>query len=370
MLADSGLDRGDIDLLALGNTANPGNPARLIALTGGLGEQVPTVSVDRQDCSGLEAIMAACRAIETGDAQAVVAGGAEALSMAPWLIAKPRGLHQTPRFIAHNHDETANDANNPNADAANALASLHSLDRAALDKLAFQSHERATEAQDKRRLTGEIVALRAKTTETSDELVDGSDLDDIAALPLITGDGTATSGNLSAPADGAAFVIAVSDVLYARLGKPPALRITARASIGRPTAAGEPASVAVARRLAERHGFGDLSGIDRIELGEASAAEALVFQHMHAIAASTLNPDGGQVARGLPPGAAGAILLSPPVHDPGAPSRIPGPAYQRPRRDRRQRRTGSSSVGRKRIGLGAHCRPPAAPNDATSNTPT
>ncbi|MEZ5853419.1 MAG: hypothetical protein R3D67_01235 [Hyphomicrobiaceae bacterium] len=308
-IEDSGLDRSAIDLLTLGNTSAIANPARLVALIAGLGEGVPALTIDRQNCSGLEAIIAGCRAIECGEADAVAAGGAEALSMAPWLIAKPRGLHQTPRFLALGHDDNAIPATSAEAEAANALAAHHALDRRTLDRLAFRSQESAGDANDKRLMAGEIVALRSKTNELYDEFVDGTDLEDLAALPLIAGEGTATAGNLTATADGAAFVIAVSRRLYERLGKPPALAIKARATVAVAPGDGEPASIAAARRLAQNQGFGSLGDIQRVELGEASAAEHHVFQQALSVSQSALNADGGQLARGQPTGAAGAILL-------------------------------------------------------------
>ena len=95
-LQDSGLEPGQVDELIVGNASQGGNPARLIALAAGLPETAPAATIDRQCGSGLDAILAAIRAVSFGDAQAIVAGGAEAISMAPWRVAKPRNLQQLP----------------------------------------------------------------------------------------------------------------------------------------------------------------------------------------------------------------------------------------------------------------------------------
>jgi acetyl-CoA C-acetyltransferase len=100
-LQDSGLEPARVDELIVGNATQGGNPARLIALAAGLPETMPAASIDRQCGSGLDAILAAARAIKLGDAQAIIAGGAEAISMAPWRVAKPRSLQQLPRFLGY-----------------------------------------------------------------------------------------------------------------------------------------------------------------------------------------------------------------------------------------------------------------------------
>ena len=99
VLKEAGLSTAETDRLVLGNATGDGNPARLVALAAGLPESMPALTIDLQCGSGLEAILAGIRSIAVGDAEVVIAGGAEALSMAPWRIAKPRQVHQSPRFI-------------------------------------------------------------------------------------------------------------------------------------------------------------------------------------------------------------------------------------------------------------------------------
>jgi acetyl-CoA C-acetyltransferase len=99
-LQDSGLEPRQVEELIVGNATQGGNPARLIALAAGLPETTTASTIDRQCGSGLDAILSAIRCITLGDAQAIVAGGAEAISTAPWRVAKPRRLHQLPHFLS------------------------------------------------------------------------------------------------------------------------------------------------------------------------------------------------------------------------------------------------------------------------------
>ena len=91
-LHDAGINADRVDEVIVGNATQGGNPARLIALAAGLSDSVPAATIDRQCGSGLDAILAAIRAIAAGDAEVIVAGGAEAISTAPWRVAKPRTL--------------------------------------------------------------------------------------------------------------------------------------------------------------------------------------------------------------------------------------------------------------------------------------
>ncbi len=98
-LADAGLGPEAVDEILIGNATQGGNPARLIALAAGLPETSAAATLDRQCGSGLDAIIAACRTIGGGEADVIVAGGAESLSTAPWRVAKPKSIYQTPHFI-------------------------------------------------------------------------------------------------------------------------------------------------------------------------------------------------------------------------------------------------------------------------------
>ncbi len=308
-LEDTGIAPARVDLLAVGNTMAGGNPARLIALVAGLEDRVPALTIDRQAASGLEAILAALRTIHCGEADIVVAGGAEAHSMAPWRIAKPRSLHQLPRFIGQGGGIDGELGDIMGLEAANVFAARLGIGRSQQDEYALTSHIKAGLARDKRRFVREIVALKSKAEEGRDELQGEPDIDDLEALPALLGDGSVTAGNTSQPADGAAFVVAVSERVYQELGRPPALVLRASTATGVAPAEEMEAPIVAVRRLGERLGAKGLGDIDVCELGEASAVQALAFRHALALPDETLNPDGGQLARGEAGGAAGAVLV-------------------------------------------------------------
>src|SRR6476659_2970752 len=114
-LQDAKLEAAAVEEIIFGNTTAGGNPARIVGLAAGLGDSVSALTVDRQCASGLDAILLGMRAVALGEARVVVAGGAESLSTAPWLVARPKSLFQTPRFLG------------PEADAGEAADPPHSV---------------------------------------------------------------------------------------------------------------------------------------------------------------------------------------------------------------------------------------------------
>ena len=147
VLQDSGLDPAQVDELFVGNATQGGNPARLIALAAGLPETTPAASIDRQCGSGLDAILAAARAIKLGDAHAVIAGGAEAISMAPWRVAKPRSLQQLPRFLGYEPGAGEERDVPAHVESAEVLAARLGIGRAEQDAYALRSLLKAEQAR-------------------------------------------------------------------------------------------------------------------------------------------------------------------------------------------------------------------------------
>ena len=310
VLKDAGVSPARVERLILGNASAGGNPARLVALTAALPESVTATTIDQQCASGLEAILSALRIIGAGEADVVLAGGAEALSMAPWRIAKPRSIHQSPRFI----DIAGNGSNDDPGEAAGAeigeaLARTHKISRHQQDDFALRTHMKAGLAREAKRFLKEIVPLRAVAEEARDQSSVEPDLQELQDLPALTGNGTLTQAYTSAPHDGAAIVLAVSEAVWSELGKPPAIRLVASASIGvAPNEAGG-AAIAAMRRLAARVPGFDLATIGIVEMSETSAVEAIALRNTLGLADEALNPDGGAIARGHPLGAASAVLV-------------------------------------------------------------
>lgn len=306
-LADSGLDAGDIGEVVMGNAAGGGgNPARLIALTAGLPESVPALSLDRQCASGLDAIVHGARLIGAGAAEAVIAGGAESPSTAPWRVEKPASLYRgQPRFFAEAQFAPGLAGDQQMIAAAERVARERGISRAEQDAYALTSHERAVSAARARCFDAEIALLGAGK-ERDEGPRPGLRPDVLArAAPLVPG-GTVTAGNSCPVSDGAAAVMMVSPGLHARLGRPPGLAFVEAASGGvDPQRLGLGAVPAVQRLHARLDG----STIDAIEFNEAFASQVLATLRALDLRADITNPQGGAIALGHPYGASGAILV-------------------------------------------------------------
>lgn len=309
-LKDCGLSPARVGRLIVGNTSETGNPARLIGLTSGLPEQVLAETIDQQCLSGLAAIVQACHAVAAGDAEAVVAGGVEALSMAPWLIAKPGALHQIPRFVGPTAAVQESGDGLVTLEADEALATRLKISREQQDDYALRAHIKAGLAVDGRRLVGEIVPIKATADEARDQSAVEPDMEDLSGLPALAGEGTLTAGNTSAPHDGAAFAVVVSDAIWQDLGRPAALRIGASVAMGMPAREMAEAPIVVLKRLLGRTGDLAVTDLGAVETSETSAAQAIALRNAFNLSDDVLNRDGGAVVRGHPLGAAGAVLVA------------------------------------------------------------
>ena len=311
VLKDASVSAEQVDEIIVGNCTAGDNPARLIALASGLPVAAMATTIDQQCASGLEAILSAARRIAAGEAEIIVAGGVESLSTAPWRIAKPRSLFQTPHFIRPEPMGAPPMAEHVPYASLEALAERLEISRAAQDAWAFASHAKANAAREARRFVGEIVPLRSTTEEARDQSSVAPDVDDLADLEPISGDkGTLTTGNISALHDGAAFIVAVSEAEWERRGKPPALRPVVNAALGVEPGQEAEAPIAAVQKL-----YGRLNGLDRstisvFELSEASAVQVIALCRQLGLEEAKVNPDGGAVVRGHPLGASGAVLVT------------------------------------------------------------
>lgn len=307
-LADAGLDPAQVQEILVGNCTAGDNPARLIALTAGLPDACVATTIDQQCASGLEAVLAAVRRIACAEAEIIVAGGVEAISTAPWRIARPRALHQVPHFIVPEGGFAGQYADPDLLEALEALAARLGLSRTIQDDWALRSHSRAARAAQNRRFAAEIVRLKGSVEEGRDQSAIEPTEEDLAdMLPFAGPQGTLTPGNTSALHDGAAFVVVVSETVWRALGCPRAVRLVGSASLGVGPGAESLAPVHAMRKLLAR-----LDGIDRraigvVELCEAAAGQAIALEQELDIDDALVNPDGGAVVRGSPLGAAGAV---------------------------------------------------------------
>jgi acetyl-CoA C-acetyltransferase len=310
-LHDSGLEPGQIDELIVGNATQGGNPARLIALAAGLPEMIPAATVDRQCSSGLDAILAAVRAISLGDAQAIVAGGAEAISMAPWRVAKPRNMQQLPRFLSYEPGSGEEREGPAHIESAEALAVRLGIGRAEQDAYALRSHLKAEQAREHKRFIGEIAPLRANAEEARDQSSIAPDFKDLAQqAPYLPPDGTLTPGNTSSLHDGAAMAVVVSKSVWTSLGKPRGLRLIAHAARGMSPDDEASAPIEAMQKLKAKFDGYKVSDIGVVEMSESSAAQAIALIRTLELDEDLVNPDGGALARGHPFAAASSVLVT------------------------------------------------------------
>jgi acetyl-CoA C-acetyltransferase len=311
VLRDCGLEPGQIDEIIVGNATQSGNPARLIALAAGLPEAVSATTIDRQCGSGLDAILSAIRRVALGEAEAILAGGAETVSTAPWRISKPKSLYQLPHFMSF--EPSAADEHEVTAliESSEALSLRLGISRAQQDAFALRTYLKAQAAHTSKRLVGEIVPLRANAEEARDQSAVEPDYKDLAQLaPYLAPDGTLTPGNTSAVHDGGAMAVVVSERLWTTLGKPRAMRLIAQAARGVAPDAEASAPLEAMSKLNERMNGYKPADISVIEMSESSAAQAIALLRRFELDEDVLNPDGGAIARGHPYAAAGAVLIA------------------------------------------------------------
>lgn len=304
-LARSGLAPDEITDVVLGNCMGPGGDvARSAALAAGLPVHVPALTVDRQCASGLAAIEVADRFVR-GGAPAVLAGGVESVSTAPWRHwppvdgADPVRYERAP-FAPEGWDD-------PDMGVANdLLAQEAGVTRARQDEYAARSHARAVAARDAGAFADEIVAIDG--VDRDDRPRATLTLDKLARLrPAFRVDGTVTAGNSCGISDGAAAVAVVDEATHARLGLP-GLRILATATAGvEPHRPGRGLVPAV-RAAVQRSGIG-LAALDALEVNEAFAGQVLACCDELGLDPLRVCADGGALALGHPWGASGAVLV-------------------------------------------------------------
>lgn len=315
------LDPAVIDDVVLGNANGAGednrNVARMAVLLAGLPVTVPGTTVNRLCGSSLEAAIQAARAVETGDAHVVIAGGVESMSRAPWVALKPERA-----FPAHDSAlvsttlgwRLVNPRMNPEwtvslGEATERLRERYGIDRERQDSFAVASHHRARDAWNAGHYAGLVAPVPGTELGIDEAIRPETSAEKLAALaPAFKADGTVTAGNASPLNDGAAAVLIGSEAAADLLGRAPVARVVSRAA-----AANEPqyfgfAPVEAANRALERAGL-TWDSIDAIELNEAFAAQALACIDAWKVDHATVNAWGGAVAIGHPLGASGARVL-------------------------------------------------------------
>jgi acetyl-CoA C-acetyltransferase len=303
-LAGHGIAPGDVRDVVLGNCTGPGGDvARVAALQAGLPVSVPGLTVDRQCGSGLAAIALAAAMVRS-EPGAVLAGGVESASTAPWRSWPPEAGSEPVRYERAPFAPAA--LGDPDmGPAADLLASDCGVPREEQDRYAARSHARAVAGQLAGRFDEELLSVGGVTHD--DRPRAGLTVERLARLrPAFRPGGTVTAGNACGVNDGAALVTVVDAATHRRLGVP-GLRVLATATAGvdpnRPGRGLVPAT----REALDRAGV-RLHDVDVVELNEAFAGQVLACCAELGLDPERVCPEGGALALGHPWGASGAVL--------------------------------------------------------------
>jgi acetyl-CoA acyltransferase len=300
------------------------NMARVAALLAGLPHTVGGVTVNRFCASGLTAVQMAADRIRVGEADVMIAGGAESMSAVPMSGHTPSF---NPRIFER--DENIGIAYGMGL-TAEKVADQWKVSREAQDQFALQSHQRAIKAQQAGEFTTEMTTIdlterapdlatgEVKTKTRSVSLDEGPRADtSLEALgklkPVFAAKGSVTAGNSSQTSDGAGCLILASERAVKQFGLKPLARFVSYAIKGVPPhimGIGPIEAIPIALKLAGLK----LDDMDWIELNEAFAAQSLAVVNSVGLNAAKVNPMGGAIALGHPLGATGAIRSATTIH--------------------------------------------------------
>ena len=307
------------------------NVARMSALLAGLPLELPGATINRLCGSGLDAVGSAARAIKSGEAGLMIAGGVESMSRAPFVMPKAESafsranaVYDTTigwRFINKLMKEQYGVDSMP--ETAENVATDYKIEREAQDRMALASQLKAVAAQKSGFFDAEIVPVTIPQKKgeavvvTKDEHPRETSLESLAKLRgVVRPDGTVTAGNASGVNDGAAALLLASEAAAARHGLTPRARVVGMATAGVPPRIMGMGPAPATRKVLALTGL-TLDQIDVIELNEAFAAQGLAVLRDLGLQDDDprVNPNGGAIALGHPLGGTGAVLLTKAVHE-------------------------------------------------------
>ena len=329
ILRDTGVAPEQIDEVILGQilTAGSGqNPARQAAVQAGLPYDVPSMAINKLCGSGLKAVHLAAQAIALGDADLVLAGGQESMSLAPYVLPKARtglrlGHAQLEDSLIRDGLTDAFHDYHMGITAEN-VAAKYAITREQQDAFAAASQEKAIDAVATGRFRDEITPIEIPQRKGDPVVVDtdeqpraGTTADALAKLkPAFRKDGTVTAGNASTINDGAAVLLLASADKAKALGLPVLAWVKSWASAGVDPAIMGIGPVPATRKTLEKAGW-TLADLDLIEANEAFAAQSLAVAKDLQWDMDKVNVNGGAIALGHPIGASGARVLVTLIHE-------------------------------------------------------
>lgn len=317
----SGMPADTVDELIFGNVIQAGhgpNLARRITLDAGLDPSVGSTTVNKVCGSGLKAVMLAAQGIQCGDAETVVAGGAENMSRAPYLLEKARSGYR----MGHGElvDTMLRDGlwdgfcDRHMGSLGEDCAEKYDFTREAQDEFAIRSYNNANAAIDGSRFEGEIVPVEIKTRKGSlscqtDEEPGRFREDKLRALrPAFAKDGTITAGNASSISDGAAAVVVLSENQLKQQSIQAQARIVAYATSSREPQWFTIAPVGALESVLNQAGW-KADEVDLYEINEAFAVVPMAAIKELGIPGDRVNVNGGAISIGHPIGASGCRVL-------------------------------------------------------------
>jgi acetyl-CoA C-acetyltransferase len=323
LLKKTGVNKDQIDEVILGQVLTAGsgqNPARQAAIEAGLPYQTPSMTINKVCGSGLKAVQLAFQAIACGDAEIVIAGGQESMSLSSHVLPKSReGKKMGPwamvdtmvidgLWCAFNDCHMGVTAEN--------IATKYDYSRQSQDEFALESQQK-TEAAQKSDLFRDEITPISIPQRRGDEIIFDCDefprhttsIDSLANLPpAFAKEGTVTAGNASGINDGAAAVMVMNASKAQELGLEPMARIVSYSSAGVDPSIMGTGPIPASTKCLEKAGW-KASELDRIEANEAFAAQAMSVNDSLGWDKSKVNVTGGSISLGHPIGASGARIL-------------------------------------------------------------
>jgi acetyl-CoA C-acetyltransferase len=318
-----------VDEVIMGQILTAGvgqNPARQAAIEAGLPVSVPCMTINKVCGSGLKSVHLAAQAIRCGDAEVIIAGGQENMSLAPHVLPKSRvgtkmgdwamkdSMIVDGLWDAFNQYHMGNTAEN--------IAKKYEINRREQDEFAAASQQKAEAAQKEGRFKDEIIPVEipqrkgdAIVFDTDEFPRPGTTADGLQKLrPAFDKEGSVTAGNASGINDGAAAVIVTTEKNAKKLGLKSMARVVSYASAGVDPAIMGTGPIPASTRCLEKAGW-TVDDLDLIEANEAFAAQAISVNRGLRWDASKVNVNGGAIAIGHPIGASGARILVTLLHE-------------------------------------------------------
>ncbi len=325
----SGIAKADIDEVILGQVLQGGcgqNPTRQAAIFAGLPETVPSYTVNKLCGSGLKTVALAALSIAAGEADAIIAGGMESMSQAPYILEQARGGYRlgngtlVDAVIKDGLTDAFNDIHM--GITAENIAARYNITREEADVFALESQQKAAKAILDGKFKAEIVPVSIKQRKGDPIIFDQDEYPKLdATLEGLTKlkaafqkDGVVTAGNASGLNDGAAAVLLMSKESAEQKGIKPLARIVSYASVGLDPKVMGLGPVDAVRKALKKASL-TIDDIELFELNEAFAVQSIGVNRELKIPVEKINVNGGAIALGHPIGASGARILVSLLHE-------------------------------------------------------